>query len=1188
MKEIILRNIMSGGLVRRGRRLLLFLALWCGEESTAEALSLSAGKEHLTVSMESLKWNRNPAFDVEKNSEKTPDGQPALRIQWRHSGGNASVSGKPDPAFADAIGKIDAEPERISFWFKPDGSGEKVTLLFSSVDSSGNPLYHSFKISLIGDGWQKIEISRLFSREKKPLRINELRNIYFYGNPARDISFDLGPIEICLKDSPRLEPVNTLEAFPFGVPPKLDGVLDDPCWSGSAAVTRLVPDAAAPVRVMTGYDKDNIYIGFSQETDTRKLKRDQGNPDGTVWADDSFQVLFSPGDDNRTYHQFIVNSLNVRQTYHHYFDQVKDDFATVRNLFAGQWDSAVKVEDRRWSAELRIPRRLIPEPESEPLHGFQILVSNPSMNQNCFWSPSPRSGMPSNFGVLVLGKDSREKEIPSPGIRGMQLFFGKDEPRLLVTAFSGESGWKLDARLSTPAGKIFRMAGTCGAFSVMSFSGFMPQSGVQRLTVRVTSPDGHSTFEAFRANMIFARNLEYGTTVLNPKPKEILWKTSAMRMTGREKIFYGAGNPEAKRTAEKIRDDLSGYLQTVLVPEESSGLKPEWIVIAVAPQTPSAATLPDKSGAYSLEIREDAVILNGRDPAGLFYAAATLSQLERYALLRNEESLKGVVIRDWPELPHRIWKSWSDARNSVYTPNTRGADTPEEILAVHYDYLTRLAIGSKMNFFSLQSPTAIRYENPETKIFAHRNAFLTPARLGELADYCRRHYVEFAPALNGPSHAHWLTDKFPELIMPGYNHYDADPTNPEFFKRLFGIYGELIAATKPAYFDTWLDEWWHKPTGPVSSQFKGREKREIYLETVLKIHDYFQSRGIRMMMFSDMLQRGHNGGKPYDNYLNADKLPKDIIVCTWGQGGAAAARQFAELGHISWYIGNLYPQIESAPLKGCRNFTGLGVINYDSITPDYGYGAAGMLRTADRSWNFWTDSGASLEDWLYENGSNVMPMYGVMPNPRASREFVTLNFSTLCNDSYAHPSAGKWRIDGLPQGETKIGFIPARINPSASPNIIRGGETPVAVPVGLQASSLIFLHTQYCPPEKQKAMIAAAGPRRSGSYHGLKTGVYTVVYADGGRLPVYVRNSVNCGNWQPFRGRIVSALNNKYLIDARYVWEGAPVNGQETCLYQYEWVNPRPDVPIERIEFASMGTEAVPYLFALTARKVKP
>ncbi len=670
-------------------------------------------------------------------------------------------------------------------------------------------------------------------------------------------------------------------------------------------------------------------------------------------------------------------------------------------------------------------------------------------------------------------------------------------------------------------------------------------------------------------------------------PKEIRRNNTVLHLIGREKIFYSAGSPEAKRTAEKVRDDLAGYLQIPLALEESAGLKPECLVVGLSPETASAAKVSDKSGAYALEVRENAIVLNGRDHAGLFYAAVTLSQLERYALLKNETALKGTVITDWPELPHRIWRSWSDARNSVYTQRTRGVDTPEETLAVHYDYLTRLAIGSKMNFFSLQNPTAIRHENPETKIFTHRNAFITLPQLRELADYCRRHYVEFAPSLNGPAHAHWLTDKFPDLILPGYNSYDDDPTRPEFYKHLFDVYGELIAATKPSYFDTGLDEWWHKPVGPVSPQYKGREKREIFLETVLKIHDYFKARGIRMMMFSDMLQRGHNGGKPYDNYLNADKLPKDIVVCTWGLGGAAAVRQFADQGHISWYIGNLYPQIESAPLKGCKNFTGLGVVNYDSVTPDFGYGSAGMLRTADRAWNFWTDSGASLDDWLYQNGSNVMPMYSVMPNPRASREFIPLDISVVCNDSYARPSTGKWRIDGLPQGETKIGFIPTRLHPSSAPNIVRGGEKPVTIPVGLNASSLIFLHTQYCPPEKQKAMITASGPRRSGSYHGLKTGVYTVCYADGKRLEVYLRNSVNCGNWQPFRGRITSALNNKYLIDARFVWEGAPVDGQETCLYQYEWVNPRPDARIERIEFSSMGTDAVPYLFALTARKVK-
>jgi hypothetical protein len=216
-----------------------------------------------------------------------------------------------------------------------------------------------------------------------------------------------------------------------------------------------------------------------------------------------------------------------------------------------------------------------------------------------------------------------------------------------------------------------------------------------------------------------------------------------------------------------------------------------------------------------------------------------------------------------------------------------------------------------------------------------------------------------------------------------------------------------------------------------------------------------------------------------------------------------------------------------------------------------------------------------------------MALYSVRPNPQASSEFVTLNFSELCNDSYSKAAAG-WSIPGLPQGKSSMGFIPVLINPEKnSKNIIRGEEKAITIPVNLKASSLIFMQTQYCPATKIKEFISSSGPRKSGSYHGLKTGIYTVNYMDNQTVAVYIRNVINCGNWQPFKGRVSSRLDNKYLIDTRYVWEGPKVNGQETCLYQYEWVNPRPDAQIKSIDFSSMSTDATPYLFALTVRKTK-
>ena len=82
---------------------------------------------------------------------------------------------------------------------------------------------------------------------------------------------------------------------------------------------------------------------------------------------------------------------------------------------------------------------------------------------------------------------------------------------------------------------------------------------------------------------------------------------------------------------------------------------------------------------------------------------------------------------------------------------------------------------------------------------------------------------------------------------------------------------------------------------------------------------------------------------------------------------------------------------------------------------------------------------------------------------------------------------------------------------------------------------------------------------------------------------------MNNGNAYPRRGRVTSERLNRYVHDARYVW---PLKDGEKdfFLYQYEWVNPRPQVEIKHIAYSNLE-DVLPmvshYLFAVTLRDVK-
>ncbi len=1159
-------------------------ALLVGTAPASAVPAVSLDGRGVTLNVRKLAWQGTDS-KVTKANEKTPDGEETLAFQLPASEKGLRINSVAPEDFGRSLAGVDAGWKTLSFWIKPEDSGQKITLIFAAKDeSSGAVSYHSAVVPLTGRDWKKITVESLYNKDTARLPLKSLQNISLTTAPGQESSFLLGPLTFSLTGNVRTDPVKTVIANKAEQPPVLDGTLDEACWKDAASLDGFGKEEAAPFLVKLCFDEENLYVGFSQTIDTSTLKRGQTSPDGDVWADDSLQVLISPGDDNRTFHQFSVNSLNTAQTHHNSFDQVADTFVQAKNLFAGKWQSAVSVKPDQWSAEMIIPRALRPELLSDDVHGLQVLVANPSKNRNLFWSPTGQSTHVSDFGIMAFSpatsSPSDREDTPTAA-----LLMNQKIPSAVVFTGAGLAR-PVTVRLCDPNGRIAKSEAKVFGAKTFGFGDARPASGVQRLSVLTRARDtgAISGLLACKTEEIRLVNpFPYGTDILIPQPKKNSEGEGHFAFTGGERIHHGPG-AETLATADKVRADLSGFLQRPLELAETGDLPPNCLVIGKIPLPAAGKDKFPNEGGYTLEVSPGGIAIRGDSPRGLFHGAVTLSQLARYAFLRNEHELKSRKIEDWPDLPFRVWTSWFDVLYSQYGPSTKGVDAPEEVLGVLYDYLDRLAIGSKMSLFALQNPTSIRYESEAANAFSHPCAFMSISQLGELAEHSRSHYVEFVPALHGPSHMNWLTSKHPEIILPGYNEYDADPTHEKFYGHLFGMYEELIKATNPRFFQIWSDEWWHIPTGPVSTTHKGRERRDIYLETILKIHGFFRERDIDIVMFTDMLLRDHNGGKPFDNHLNADKLPKDIVMSTW-TSSEAAVKHFAELGHRSWFIDNLCPQIAADKLRGVENFNGLGVINYDSITPDFGYGAAGMIRSADLGWNFWTDPGDSLGDWLHQNGPNVMALYSVRPNPHATTEFVPVDLAPLCNASYADPQAG-WQIAGLPQGKSDFGFIPTLINPEKSDaNVIRGEAKPVVIPVQARASSLIFLHTQYCPPTKQAELISMSSPRLSGAYHGLKTGVYVVNYADGAKIPVHVRNVINCGNWLPFKGRTTSLLNSTYLLDTRYVWTNARADGTQTCLYQYEWVNPRPEVPIETIEFTSMGTPAVPYLFALTLRK---
>ncbi len=1136
-----------------------FLLVLSSQWLHAESVRLEKGCVVLDFSTK--KWSSTKFVTPLADSEKTPDGQPTFGFEVRPSEKAVFMNGQDDPIFLKDLQKLNLPWESVSFWLKSEGGGETFTMVFFCED---NRMF-SMPVKLLQKGWQKVTVRNLWSKypSEGPMRFDKIRTVNLSGKVDKPVQFRMGPLEFPLKGNVGLRKVRTLDIVPIATAPLIDGSPDEAVWKNAAEVRRWSGRLSRPVSVRLAYDRDNLYVFFSVGCKTAELVSKQ-NREGSVWEDDSLQLIVSPGNDNRTYHQFVVNPADVKQTYHSYFNQVSDTFVMDKNLFReSEWETRTKLAPNLWQSEWKIPRRLLGGLDEKQIHGLQIFISLGSLKESGFFQDAVRAIAPADFGALrlVAATGTSPVAMPEP-----LLVFNRDKGTIAVP---GDFTWFL----ASPSGKIFSGTGR----DVAETGSYGGGSGGQRLTV--VSADGRYFYASRTDTVSFAPKRPWGERLLCPAPKEQKTGKGVFAVPDGLKIAANPGKTTLE-TAELLRNDLLGFMQKDSVVVSDPKLPENAIVIGKA-DIPGAPARPE---GYSLNVTPDGIALRGQDPAGLAHAVRTLAQLQKYAFLHNESALPCTRIQDWPDLPVRVVQRWIDGSYFQWKFADGGkyaatADTDAEIIQGMYDFLDRFVGDSKMNMVLMQNPDQIRYEDPRNRRFNHPMSMVGISEVRKMAEHCRGNFIEYVPAMSGASHADYMLTRIDRqaLALPGYLYWDADPTHPNFFPYLFALYDELIGASSARYFCTLEDEWWHKPLGPVTTEQNGRLRRDIFYDIILKEHGYLNSKGARMIMFSDMIQRAHNGGKPFDNYLNAEKLPRDIVLAGWS-GGEEAIRHFDRLGYRSqWGIFNYTAMgiLDPSKLKDVRSFQGLGAIISGGHGMDSSYGIPSLIATAECAWNFFLSRQTPLDDWLMENGLNIMALYSVRPNPAASRKFVPVNLGKVFNDD-----AKLLKLQNLPSGETAMGGVPTLLLPSKA---VRGEVRPIVIPVGMKAASMIFLHTQYCAPEDLPKL--RIGHRKTGWLNGRKTAVYVVCYSDGKKIPVYSRNTINNGNVYPVRGFTASEVGMRYVPDARFVRDDN--EGKDGLLYQYEWVNPRPEVPIDRIEFTSMGdlVPITPYLLALTVRE---
>jgi hexosaminidase len=244
--------------------------------------------------------------------------------------------------------------------------------------------------------------------------------------------------------------------------------------------------------------------------------------------------------------------------------------------------------------------------------------------------------------------------------------------------------------------------------------------------------------------------------------------------------------------------------------------------------------------AYRIELAPNRVTITANAPAGLYYGVVTLVQLLKPrggALLLPEGE-----IEDWPDLRRRqIY--WDDAHH------LERLDAMKQAI--------RQAAFFKINGFILKLEGHFQYRSAPALVEPQA---LSPAQLQELTDFGLRHHVQVIPYLDSPGHIAFIL-KHPEYArLREYpdNNYELCVTNPDSYRRLFGMFQDLLDANKGvSYFYLSTDEAYYIGLANNSQCQEAQRAKELggvgklLAEFVTKASTYLHDRGRTVVFWGE-------------------------------------------------------------------------------------------------------------------------------------------------------------------------------------------------------------------------------------------------------------------------------------------------------------------------------------------------
>lgn len=305
----------------------------------------------------------------------------------------------------------------------------------------------------------------------------------------------------------------------------------------------------------------------------------------------------------------------------------------------------------------------------------------------------------------------------------------------------------------------------------------------------------------------------------------------------------------------------------------------------------SDATLPAEG--FILSVTEKDALLTAADERGFIMA------VETFIKLIEDGQIKECEIQDVPHHPFR--------GVHLYIPGAQYMDYAKRLVKYLFSpmgynaIIMEVAGGMKFDSHPLinekMEEAVEKGKKGEWPPFPHGSVAegkaVEKAVLKDLISYIRGFGIEVIPEIQSLGHVQFMTQAYPEIAeipeeedgavkdtrgedaRPAsfYKHCYC-PSNPRSYEILFDLIDEIVEVFEPKeYVHMGHDEVYEIGVCKVCKQ---KDPADLFAYDINKIHDYLEKKGLKMMIWADMLQLGSK--RKYKTPPAIDMIPKDILL----------------------------------------------------------------------------------------------------------------------------------------------------------------------------------------------------------------------------------------------------------------------------------------------------------------------